>query len=46
MWKVPSVKLDSGDVSTVMGNRGIYEGTREQYIAFATDLLKRMSALK
>jgi cellulose biosynthesis protein BcsQ len=46
MWKVPSCQLDREDASTVMGNRGIYEGTREKYVAFAGDLLKRMSALK
>ncbi len=45
MWKVPSCHLDSGDISTVMGNRGIYEGTREKYFEFAQDLLKRMDAL-
>lgn len=46
MWKVPSYpSLDSSDVSTVLGNRSIYEGTREKYIEFAKDLLQRMNAL-
>lgn len=46
MWQVPSCnKLDESDVSTIMGNRAIYENTREKYIVFAQDLLSRMSAL-
>ena len=46
MWKVPSsAKLEPTDVATVSGNRGTYEATREAYIAFANDLLQRMSLL-
>jgi cellulose biosynthesis protein BcsQ len=46
MWKVPSCSnLDKSDVSTIAGNRSIYEGTRDKYIEFATDLLKRLSIL-
>ena len=46
MWKVPSCNvLDESDVSTISGNRSIYEGTREKYKDFAMDLLTRMSAL-
>lgn len=46
MWKVPSCHaLDESDVSTILGNRAIYEGTREKYREFAEDLLTRMSAL-
>jgi len=45
MWDVPSLTLDSSDVNTVQGNRATYEATREAYMAFATDLLSRLSSL-
>jgi cellulose biosynthesis protein BcsQ len=46
MWRVPSCNhLESSDVSTIAGNRGVYEGTKTKYIEFATDLLKRLDSL-
>lgn len=46
MWKVPSFeKLEASDALTVTGNRSAYEGTREKYMHFAQDLLKRMKSL-
>jgi cellulose biosynthesis protein BcsQ len=46
MWKVPSCdNLDRSDVSTIAGNRALYEGTRDKYVGFATDLLKRLDML-
>ncbi|HEX4167423.1 MAG TPA: ParA family protein [Bryobacteraceae bacterium] len=46
MWKIPEYKnLDSADAATIMGNRSIYEATRDKYIDFARDLLSRMSSL-
>lgn len=46
MWKVPgSNDLEASDRSTILGNRAIYEATREKYHEFARDLLVRMSAL-
>jgi cellulose biosynthesis protein BcsQ len=47
MWEVPICpSLESGDKSTILGNRAKYEATQEQYVAFATDLLKRMESLE
>lgn len=45
MWDVPSQTLEDADVSTIIGNRAIYEATREKYAQFATDLLIRIQAL-
>ncbi|WP_437656522.1 ParA family protein [Sorangium sp. So ce1182] len=43
IWRIPSVdNLDPKDRSTVMGNRQAYESTRDSYILFAADLLKRI----
>jgi cellulose biosynthesis protein BcsQ len=47
MWDVPSHEhLEPGDRSTIFGNRAIYEATKDKYIEFAEDLLKRMSSLE
>jgi cellulose biosynthesis protein BcsQ len=47
MWKVPSCDhLDKADISTIKGNRGIYEDTKNKYAEFATDLLTRLKTLK
>lgn len=46
IWKVPGEgALDSDDVSTIRGNRGIYEATQAKYEAVATDLLSRLQLL-
>lgn len=46
IWMVPSCsKLEPEDASTVHGNRGIYESTKQAYISFAEDLLIRMEIL-
>lgn len=46
MWKVPEcTSLEETDLSTVRGNRAIYEATRDRYFKFAQALLTRMSAL-
>lgn len=46
MWNVPSCEhLESSDVHTIAGNRGLYEGTRTKYNLFAADLLKRLDSL-
>ena len=43
MWKVPSASgLDDQDVSTIGGNRAIYEDTKDKYLVFAKDLLARL----
>lgn len=44
MWKVPAFTgLETDDISTIFGNRTTYEATKDKYIAFAKDLLARMS---
>jgi cellulose biosynthesis protein BcsQ len=46
IWRVPECDhLEASDVSTIRGNRKIYEATREKYHEFAGDLLKRMISL-
>lgn len=45
IWRVPSALLEAEDRTTVLGNRAIYEATREKYIGFATDLLNRLASL-
>lgn len=46
MWLVPSCQnLEKLDAMTILGNRAIYEGTREKYKQFATDLLTRINYL-
>ena len=46
MWKLPSFDgLESGDVSTVRGNRKIYEETRRKYRRFARDVIARLDAV-
>jgi len=46
MWRVPSCpNLESTDISTVAGNRAIYEATQEKYFEFAKDLLTRITSL-
>jgi len=43
IWAVPSrTNLDTDDVSTIAGNRTIYEMTEGKYIQFAKDLLTRI----
>lgn len=43
MWQVPSWNgIESDDIPTIFGNRTIYESTKDKYIKFAEDLLKRM----
>jgi len=46
MWELPSSgALESGDSSTIKGNRKVYEATGESYKKFALDLLNRIEAL-
>lgn len=45
IWLVPTHTLEEADVSTIRGNRAIYEATREKYAEFAEDLLTRIEAL-
>lgn len=47
MWKLPSSNnLEAGDVSTIQGNRRIYEATREKYRCFARDVIDRLEAIE
>jgi cellulose biosynthesis protein BcsQ len=47
IWMVPAcLTLEPEDAKTVRGNRDIYEATKNAYISFAKDLLKRMEMLK
>jgi len=46
MWKLPSSDdLESGDASTIVGNRKIYEATQEAYGTFAKDVIFRLGVL-
>src|SRR6202012_871776 len=46
MWKVPASNLEAEDKSTVAGNRGAFEATREQYQRFAEVFLERVNTLE
>lgn len=47
MWKIPSCNnLENTDISTIKGNSGVYEDTRNKYIVFAADLMKRLETLE
>lgn len=43
IWRVPQALLETDDISTIAGNRTIYEDTRGKYETFAQDVLARMS---
>ncbi|UWS81085.1 AAA family ATPase [Phaeobacter sp. G2] len=46
MWKLPTATdLESGDASTIVGNRKIYEATQEAYVKFAVDVISRLEVL-
>ena len=46
MWKLPGCDdLEPEHVSTIRGNRKIYEDTGRKYRKFATDVIERMEAL-
>ncbi|MGI4727200.1 MAG: ParA family protein [Janthinobacterium lividum] len=44
MWVLPSLELDHED-NTIKGNRGSYEATKNNYLAFARDFITRVSTL-
>jgi len=47
MWKVPeSPNLDETDIGTIKASAKDYKATRDSYISFAEDVLKRLEALK
>lgn len=46
IWQIPSLTtLEPSDRGTIMGNRGIYEATREKYEEFANSFLNRIDTL-
>ena len=46
IWQIPSLpNLDASDKTTIMGNRGIYEATREGYMNFANSFIERLDSL-
>jgi cellulose biosynthesis protein BcsQ len=46
IWKVPSrPDLEPDDISTIKGNRAVYEATKKGYIEFTEDLLTRIACL-
>lgn len=46
IWQIPSLQnLDTEDRSTILGNRAIYEATRQRYIDFANSFLERINTL-
>lgn len=43
IWQIPSAtNLEDEDVSTIRGNRAIYEATKDKYATFVADLLTRL----
>lgn len=46
MWMVPSAQLEQEDISTVSGNRVLYQATQNGYHTFVDDLLSRLSSLE
>ena len=43
IWDVPNYAyLETDDISTIAGNRKLYEMTRSKYEEFANDLLSRV----
>lgn len=46
IWLIPSLpNLDTEDRNTILGNRAIYEATRQRYIEFANSFLERINTL-
>ncbi|QIU97128.1 ParA family protein [Bacteroides faecium] len=46
IWAIPSCpNLDIEDKGTIMGNRKIYEATREKYIEFSDSFIERVNTL-
>ena len=46
IWLIPSLpNLDVEDRSTILGNRAIYEATRQRYTEFANSFLERINTL-
>ena len=46
IWRIPSfAELDPNDRSTIMGNKGVYEATRDSYMGFANSFLERILTL-
>ncbi len=42
MWEVPDQRLEAADMTTIIGNRRIYEDTKSHYVEFAKDLISRL----
>lgn len=45
MWKLPDMKLDSVDQSSVGGNQQKFKATQEMYHKFAKDVIERIARL-
>lgn len=46
IWDIPNISnLEKDDISTIRGNRAKYEATKDAYISFAHDLIKRLATL-
>lgn len=47
IWLIPTLQnLDTIDRNTILGNRGIYEATRQAYINFAESFVERIKSLE
>ena len=47
IWEIPSLSsLDTGDKSTIFGNRRRYEDTKQAYIDFTEDVKKRIETIE
>lgn len=46
IWQIPSLQnLHPDDRPTVLGNRAVYEATRQKYLEFANSFLERVNTL-
>ncbi|MCX5792385.1 MAG: ParA family protein [Elusimicrobia bacterium] len=45
MWDLPSLTTIESEDMTIIGNRSSYEATKDMYMAFAKDLLLRVSTI-
>jgi len=46
IWQIPGLQnLEPADRATILGNRGLYESTKDKYIEFANSFLDRVTTL-
>ena len=46
IWQIPNLpNLEAADRPTIMGNRAVYEATKQRYVQFANSFLERINTL-